>query len=239
MINYRAEINRGCTNTNQLNSVSFIAATSLKIESVGISTADTSGGYYTPVINITVSNGVTSVNSGNIVVDGANRHDEFFTLPNGGLVCEIGQTVTISVTRDYAVYYSLWNGESITGNHLAILFTGSNCYDMVLNYQYEPAFTYDAQNDGYPYPSGTDPTVFTELEKDSAGYPKNWSAWKYDSNNEGYPWIVGFSQTPAGIGLYKKTANGLVPVLVYRKTANGLVPVLIYKKTTNGLVSIG
>ena len=167
MISKRIEINRSCNSVNYP-TMAVIATSAIKVTNIGVNVQSTrsqtelDNGAVSTIEIIVQFNG-QNISSGAIQMTTTDRHDEFFTLPNGGLVVEVGQT-----------------------------------FNIVCPYVYCHAY---AQNDGYPYPSGTDPTVFTELEKDSTGYPKNWSAWKYDNNNEGYPWLTGFLPMPSKIDI--------------------------------------
>jgi hypothetical protein len=226
MISKRVEINRSCNSVNYP-TMAVVATSAIKVTSIGVNVQSTrsqtelNNGAVSTIEIIVQFNG-QNISSGPIQMTTTDRHDEFFTLPNGGLVVEIGQTFNVVCPYAYCHAYA----QNAVVAESGIIINGS-AYNMIMNYQYEPVFTYDAQNDGYPYPSGTDPTVFTELEKDGAGYPKNWSAWKYDSNNEGYPWIVGFDVAPVGGSLQVFGANSLEAGSLFVFGTNELIPASI------------
>lgn len=72
-------------------------------------------------------------------------------------------------------------------------------YDLIFTVEYNPIWSLDGQNEGYPYPTGVDPTPFTEFEKGKDKYPLNWGVWKLDSQNDRYPWPTGFMPIPSKI----------------------------------------
>ena len=206
MISKRIEINRSCNSVNYP-TMTVVATSARKVTSIGVNVQSTrsqtelDNGAVSTIEIIVQFNG-QNISSGAMQMTTADRHDEFFTLPNGGLVVEVGQTFNVVCPYAYCHAYA----QNAVVAESGIIINGS-AYNMILNYQYEPAFIYDATNDGYPHFSAEDIFNFTELAKDSAGYPKNHGAWKYDDNNDGYPWIVGFEKVQSG-DIIKLLQNG-------------------------------
>lgn len=97
--------------------------------------------------------------------------------------------------------------------------------DCQITVNYDQAWTIDGQNDEYPYPVGTDPTEFTEFEKDADGYPINWGVWKLDDQNDGYPWIVGYLPASGGGQFFEKLQGQLIARPLFIKSNGTLIPV--------------
>jgi hypothetical protein len=112
-----------------------------------------------------------------------------------------------------------------TGNGSSVSTIGA--YDLTFTAEYNTIWTIDGQNDGYPYPTGTDPTEFTEFEKDADGYPLNWGVWKLDDQNEGYPWPTGYLPARVGGGIYVFGATDLLSAQLYVFGESGLLPAQI------------
>ncbi len=216
-------------------------------------------GMKVPIINYTNNNITATVT---YYVDGAlvgstsvelyndRINEKVFYNTDVTLSADRGSTVVICVHTGNAgsssSYMGDYQGASILGvplegrvsNVIPAVNDGLFGMECILDVTLVPIWTIDSQNDGYPYPIGTDPTEFTEFEKDEDGYPLNWGVWKLDDQNEGYPWPTGYLPARVGGGIYKKINGVLYPIAVYKKVNGVLYPVLIYKKVNGSLVPI-
>ena len=142
--------------------------------------------------------------------------------------------LSIDVTAGNSVYLQIYthNSRFYYANELKYLaggWTGSGWtsqsigwYDCTISITYTPVLTIDSQNDGYPYPIGTDPTPFTFFEKGNDGYPKNFGVWKLDGQNENYPWITGFKKIINDLTNYKIYDSELNELKLYDNELNEL-----------------
>ena len=150
---------------------------------------------------VTVTNGTNSV-SQTITVNSTKKR---YTV---GLELAVSEgerwRVTVSASHCHAFYES--GTYEVIGGFSSEWAATREGYplDSQITVQYDPAWVMDDQNDGYPYPVGTDPTPFNGFEKDKNGYPKNFGVWKLDSQNDGYPWQVGYLPINAKSGVLVK-----------------------------------
>lgn len=97
----------------------------------------------------------------------------------------------------------------------------TNTFNMDVTFSYPPNWCIDDQNEGYPWPIGSDPIDFTGFPKDGAGYPYNCGVWKMDGQNDGYLWICGFDKRISNnFELYKVYDSELNEYNVYDSELN-------------------
>lgn len=213
----------------------FTALTYMQIKNVSIrvgcnTSNDVTGNFYFTLNNVQVF-----TESYTLYASGGNSQWVSFS-PNitVNTLDVVNISTEIGLGRQARVYYGT-SGDFIIG----MVANPTNAAEMIIDVEYVPIWTIDGQNEGYPYPAGTDPTEFTEFEKDADGYPLNWGVWKLDDQNEGYPWPTGFLPVHvAGGGIYKKINGVLYPVSIYKKVNGVLYPVMVYKKVNGSLVPI-
>ncbi len=159
-----------------------------------------------------VSTITAELSSGGVVVTQTvdvtgDRADRTFSL---GINVTAGNSVRLQIyTHNSRFYYDNefkylaggWTGSGWTPQSVG-------WYDCTMSIAYTPMLTIDGQNDGYAYPTGTDPTPFTEFERDKNGYPKNFGVWKLDGQNDGYPWPVGYVPIRQNGDIVKIMQNG-------------------------------
>lgn len=207
----------------QLSPVTYMIIKNVSVR-LGCNTAnDVSGNFYFILNNVQVFTESYTLKA----EDGNSQWVSFST----NIIINIGDSVNLytetGAGRQARAYYGTSGNFSI-----GAINNPTNAAEMILDIDYVPIWTIDGQNDGYAYPTGTDPTEFTEFEKDEDGYPLNWGVWKLDDQNEGYPWPTGY--LPArnmGAGILVKEQNQWrnAGIVIYQNSTYRIGNVLIYK----------
>ena len=182
----------------------FMAYVYMQIKSVSIrvgcnTSNDITGNFY-----ITVNSAQVFTSGYELKSEDGNSQWVSFS-PN--IIVNVADSVNIYTELGSARQGRAYYGTS-GGFPLGAINNPTSAAEMILDIDYVPIWTLDGQNDGYAYPTGTDPTPFTEFEKDKNGYPKNFGVWKLDGQNDGYPWPVGYVPIRQNGDIVKIMQNG-------------------------------